>query len=457
MQETVFAELDAAEKPQIDLSVLERMLQPDKDSAKGKTRPSVKAARGSIRGDEAAANRGVMFLDQKKAQNIAIALRRVCTSKGGTAELAERLRVLDLDNPLPAENCDILINAIPEVLGCGLEQYAGSVDRLSTIDRELLNLVRVPRLIPRLNMMQLISQLDETQEAATNDISTLARASAQVKNSALFRRVLQMALHIGNYVNTGAENLEVRGITIDSIVKMHSYKNGELSALHLVTQELMKKDPQFAQSLRSELTDVQAMTPGSLQNLRDQIGRLEQREHDVCNELEYKDAYEVDGDRRAVFALTRLAERTSETVRDVRRQYNEAIEEARACAVFFAAGINSHEDVMPDTKIEEFFKTVQEIANLLQVCSADLDNRAASSVRNAGRMAAGSAAAAAAQRRDSASDPQSEGADKTASSRPRIGGRQIIRDEKSCQAANDKVAVLLRARAAACDPDRECS
>ena len=37
----------------------------------------------------------MQFLDPKKAQNIAIAMRRVCT-KGDTTELAERLRVPDL-------------------------------------------------------------------------------------------------------------------------------------------------------------------------------------------------------------------------------------------------------------------------------------------------------------------------------------------------------------------------
>merc|ERR1719487_519198 len=178
-----------------------------------------------MRGDDP---KTVQFLDPKKAQNIAIALRKVCggSSKAGTSELAERLRVLDLDNPLAAENCEVLIDSIPQVLGSGLEQYAGPEDRLPKIELHLLNLVRVPRLIPRLKMMLFIGQIDELHNLAAADVGQLARASAQVKGSSILREVLKVALSVGNYVNTGSENenWEVRGITLDSVVKMRQFK-----------------------------------------------------------------------------------------------------------------------------------------------------------------------------------------------------------------------------------------
>ena len=149
----------------------------------------------------------MQFLDPKKAQNIAIAMRRVCT-KGDTTELAERLRVLDLDNPLPADNCELLIEAIPQVLGSGLENYNGDEDRLTKIESELLKIIKVPRVIPRLNMMLFISQIDEAHTLAAAEVGTLARASAQVKSSSHLRSVLSAALAVGNYLNTGDENPE---------------------------------------------------------------------------------------------------------------------------------------------------------------------------------------------------------------------------------------------------------
>ena len=175
-------------------------------------------------------------------------------------------KVLDLDNPLPADNCELLIEAIPQVLGSGLENYNGDEDRLTKIESELLKIIKVPRVIPRLNMMLFISQIDEAHTLAAAEVGTLARASAQVKSSSHLRSVLSAALAVGNYLNTGDENPEdsVRGITIDSVLKFKQYKmNDAFNALHTVTQQLTDKEPQFAQKMREELKDVEAMTAGS--------------------------------------------------------------------------------------------------------------------------------------------------------------------------------------------------
>merc|ERR1719421_884482 len=358
------------------------MFRPEKEKGKGKPGG---AAKGEVtKGKGQAGQKGaaekptkVQFLDDKRAQNIVIVLRKVNGKTSSAKELAQRLLALDLDNPLPADACELLLGMIPHLLGSGLEQYTGEMDRLRDLERDLYDLVRVPRLQPRLSVCLLAGQLDAIRTEAARKVSELARACSQVKSSLCLRDMPRYALRVGNFLNCGGDGPdEVRGITFASLLRLRHFRSGpdDLNALHGVAHHMCRDIPNFPQKLRAELEDVSKIGAGSLQVVRDGLAALELKSQELGNELQMKDAYEVDGDRRAVESLTRLAERTTAIIQDITQQFDQAMEEARSCLEFF--GQPCCGELPRDDVVEEFFSSLVEIATCIQACSTDVENRA---------------------------------------------------------------------------------
>merc|ERR1719359_2173205 len=83
-------------------------------------------------------------------------------------------------------------------------------------------------------------------------IRLLRSACDQVRSSPSLRLVLEMAIKVGNYLNHGVEapneghRVEVRGIAIDSLLKLREFRatqGGEASALHCIAMHLHQSYP----------------------------------------------------------------------------------------------------------------------------------------------------------------------------------------------------------------------
>ena len=78
----------------------------------------------------------------------------------------------------------------------------------------------VKRLRPRLNHILFRLQFEEQVSLLRPDMLAVSAACEEVRRSAAFRRLLQLLLLLGNYMNAGSRNAQSYGFHLSSLCKV---------------------------------------------------------------------------------------------------------------------------------------------------------------------------------------------------------------------------------------------
>jgi len=95
--------------------------------------------------------------------------------------------------------------------------------------------------------------------AVKNRLEVLQAACEQVRTSRHFREVLGAVLQVGNFINHGVKEAvegAIRGISVDSLSSLASFKTGAVSTMHFLCLSFMSKDYNFFQELKQSLSSV---------------------------------------------------------------------------------------------------------------------------------------------------------------------------------------------------------
>jgi formin 2 len=187
----------------------------------------------------------VCLIDPKRAQNLAIVLRQVTLP---TEELAEVLRCMRVGHPVNVETLEhVHDNLLPTLLECTeLSSYDGSVEGLRDVERQLLPLVRLPRLKMRVRTMLFSKKMPILHSSLMSRIRLLRKACEQIRTSYALRQIMATGLRVGNFLNHGIESStggpQVHGFSVESLLKFRDFraaKGGEASALHCIVTHLL--------------------------------------------------------------------------------------------------------------------------------------------------------------------------------------------------------------------------
>jgi hypothetical protein len=165
------------------------------------------------------------LLSNVVAQNIAIVLKKIGL---GIEELRGAVLRLDFDLSLTEGDLERLREVLPTAQEVQpLLAFKGDQAELRDIEQQVLRLVTIERVGPRLHCLALKKGLLERRQRLWEDITCIRSACAELMESPLLRDVLLAVLRMFNFINHGNESLEIgsaRGFDITTASKIGDFR-----------------------------------------------------------------------------------------------------------------------------------------------------------------------------------------------------------------------------------------
>uniref|UniRef100_A0A8D2ISA0 Formin like 3 n=1 Tax=Varanus komodoensis TaxID=61221 RepID=A0A8D2ISA0_VARKO len=258
---TVFSELDDEKiLEDLDLDKFEELF---KTKAQG---PAIDLLCNKNKASHKAASK-VTLLEANRAKNLAITLRKAGRS---TEEICKAIHTFDLKT-LPVDFVECLMRFLPTENEVKLlrqyEKERKPLEELSDEDRFMLHFSKVERLTQRMAIMAFLGNFSENIQMLMPQLSAIIAASASVKSSQKLKRMLEIILALGNYMNSSKRG-SVYGFKLQSLDLLLDTKSTDrkLTLLHFIAMMVKEKYPELS-TFWQELHFVEKAAAVSLENV----------------------------------------------------------------------------------------------------------------------------------------------------------------------------------------------
>ncbi|XP_076348576.1 formin-like protein isoform X2 [Tachypleus tridentatus] len=217
----------------------------------------------------------ITVLEHNRLRNMAISRRKL---ELPIEVVVRAINALDLKT-LIQEYVEILLRMVPnekEVKAYReYERQRRPVDALTDEDKFLLLLSKVERLSQKLNIMRYIASFDENIQLITPQVHSIITASRSIKNSKKIRKMLEIILAFGNYMN-GAKRGPAYGFKLQSLDMLGDAKSADrkISLLHYIVDTVQYHFPDVV-NFECELRFVEKAAGVSLENILIDVSELE--------------------------------------------------------------------------------------------------------------------------------------------------------------------------------------
>eukprot|EP00474_Spongospora_subterranea_P009739 CRZ10197.1 hypothetical protein [Spongospora subterranea] len=164
------------------------------------------------------------FLDSRRAQNLAILMRRIASRAMDIGQISNALWAMDPD-VLHGDLLDTLLQAVPTESEMATISKMGNIQGLRKQERFLVRLASVRNVSERLNKLRSWEILPHRLRELQSRVDRVREAVQSITKSATLRRALRVTLCIGNYLNCGQRQGEAVAFTIDSLARLTSTKS----------------------------------------------------------------------------------------------------------------------------------------------------------------------------------------------------------------------------------------
>ncbi|KAL8163607.1 UNVERIFIED_CONTAM: Formin-like protein 3, partial [Gekko kuhli] len=258
---TVFSELDDEKiLEDLDLDKFEELF---KTKAQG---PAIDLLCSKNKASHKVVNR-VTLLEANRAKNLAITLRKAGRT---TEEICKAIHTFDLKT-LPVDFVECLMRFLPTENEVKLlrqyEKERKPLEELSDEDRFMLHFSKVERLTQRMAIMAFLGNFSENIQMLMPQLSAIIAASASVKSSQKLKRMLEIILALGNYMNSSKRG-SVYGFKLQSLDLLLDTKSTDrkLTLLHFIAMMVKEKYPEL-NNFWQELHFVEKAAAVSLENV----------------------------------------------------------------------------------------------------------------------------------------------------------------------------------------------
>ncbi|TPP62944.1 Diaphanous [Fasciola gigantica] len=257
------------------------VVQADADGAAGSVQQAAKKSKG------------LRFLDGKSAQNLSIVLG---SFKVPYPELRRRIVAVD-ESLLTPNMLEQLIKALPEA--SVITQIAALKDEYESLSdpEQFVCLVgSVKKLVTRLQAILFKLRFEERRDEIKPDIVAADTALREVQSSTHLKRVLELVLLLGNYMNSGSRNAQSFGFHVSYLTKLENTKDvsNQQTLLHFMADCLEKRFPDTAQGLIDDLSHVENAARVSEDTLKSGIAEMKKSVRSIETELRTYKAQEPD-------------------------------------------------------------------------------------------------------------------------------------------------------------------
>nr|XP_018668129.1 formin-like protein 2 isoform X1 [Ciona intestinalis] len=235
---------------------------------------------------EAQQKRGTSLIDVNRARNLAITLRKIGLS---TDDICRSVYSYDLKS-LPIEYVEMLPRFIPndgELKAFkDYEKHGKSFNDLASEDKFMWLFGRVERLQQRLNIMIFIGNFNDNALSLTPQIASVIAASMSIKSSGMLKKVLEIILAFGNYMNS-AKRGAVYGFKLQSLDALIDTKSTDKkqTLLHYIVNVIDVYYPDV-KTFYHELRYVDRASKVSFENILSDVGSIRRGMNLTQDELE---------------------------------------------------------------------------------------------------------------------------------------------------------------------------
>ncbi|XP_051852849.1 disheveled-associated activator of morphogenesis 2 isoform X1 [Antechinus flavipes] len=327
ISDTVWNEIDDLQVFRVlDLEDLEKMFSAYQRHQDLLTNPSFKQKEmGSIE-DLYLTTRKVKELsviDGRRAQNCIILLSKL---KLSNEEIRRAVLKMDEEEDLAKDMLEQLLKFIPEKSDIDLlEEHKHEIDRMARADRFLYEMSRIDHYQQRLQALFFKKKFQERLTEAKPKVEALLLASRELTRSNRLKRLLEVVLAIGNYMNKGQRG-GAYGFRVSSLNKIADTKSSidrNISLLHYLIMVLEKNFPDIL-NMPTELQHLPEAAKVNLSELEKEINNIRKGLRAVEAELEYQKHQKKESDDKFVPIMSDFITVASFSFSELEDQLNEA-------------------------------------------------------------------------------------------------------------------------------------
>ncbi|BFZ01227.1 hypothetical protein BsWGS_04266 [Bradybaena similaris] len=217
----------------------------------------------------------ISLLEPNRLRNVAITRRKIELSND---DIVRAINGLDLKR-LSLDIVDIMMTVLPneqEVKAYkNFERDRQSVAVLSDEDKFMLQMVKVERLTQKLQIMSFIGNFDDNIRQLQPQVNAVISASMSLKNSHKFRKIMEIILALGNYMNSNKRGA-VYGFKLQSLDMLVDTKSGDkkTTLMDFLALTVQDKFPDLL-NFDSELRFLDKAAVVSMENINTDIHELE--------------------------------------------------------------------------------------------------------------------------------------------------------------------------------------
>lgn len=216
------------------------------------------------------------ILDPKRSQNITIMLSKF--RKIPPAAIAQA--VLELDTSAIEQSViQGMLDQVPtpeeqRAVKKYYEEHNEDTSKLDKAEHYVLETIKVPMMQARLNLMLILSSLDDAVHTVESSTKLIFTSTAEVQGSARYRRLMHVILTVGNLLNKGSKKSSAVGFRLSSLSKlMQTKSNTGVSLVEYVVGHLLKQEPDVL-DIASEFSCLQEAKQTSFVALSAEVAKL---------------------------------------------------------------------------------------------------------------------------------------------------------------------------------------
>ncbi|XP_043859670.1 disheveled-associated activator of morphogenesis 2 isoform X3 [Dromiciops gliroides] len=305
-------------------------------------------------------------IDGRRAQNCIILLSKL---KLSNEEIRRAVLKMDEEEDLAKDMLEQLLKFIPEKSDIDLlEEHKHEIDRMARADRFLYEMSRIDHYQQRLQALFFKKKFQERLAETKPKVEALLLASRELTRSHRLKRLLEVVLAIGNYMNKGQRG-GAYGFRVSSLNKIADTKSSidrNISLLHYLIMILEKNFPDIL-NMPTELQHLPEAAKVNLSELEKEVNSIKKGLRAVEAELEYQKHQKRESGDKFVPIMSDFITVASFSFSELEDQLNEARDKFARALKHFG---ESEGKMQPD----EFFGIFDTFLQAFSEARQDLDS-----------------------------------------------------------------------------------
>ncbi|KAH8235667.1 hypothetical protein KR032_005083, partial [Drosophila birchii] len=285
LQGTVWSELDESKLyNNMELESIDKLFSAYQKNGVSATDGSYEDLRAT--GGKPAKQKVLSVIDGRRAQNCTILLSKL---KMSDMEISKAILSMDSNEQLALDMVEQLLKFTPSAEERALlDEHSEDIESLARADRFLYEISKIPHYEQRLKSLHYRKRFMLTVNDLIPRITSVMEASREVARSRRLRKLLELVLALGNYMNRGARG-NASGFRLASLNRLADTKSSAAKGttlLHYLVQVIERKFKDLLK-LEDDIPHVREASKVSLGEMDKDIQMLRTGLADVAREIEF--------------------------------------------------------------------------------------------------------------------------------------------------------------------------